>query len=73
MKRPLVFTSTTKSGFKFLWIWRIAFIYCPKVDDERLHGIWRTKRAILVFINRKGIGIGHSFDIDNNAYMLDSH
>jgi len=67
MKRPLIFTKT-HGDFHILWIWRIALIYCSKVDDNRKFGIWDAKQGILFFVGKKGIGIGHGFGIEPKAY-----
>jgi hypothetical protein len=67
MKRPFIWTDT-KKDIHMLWIWRISFMFTTKVEDKRKIGIWKTKRATMIFILKYGIGIGHSFGIENRAY-----
>jgi len=67
MKKPFIFI-THKGDFTILWIWKVAFIYCKNIEDSRKIGLWTSKRGILFFINKHGIGIGHSFDTIVKGY-----
>jgi hypothetical protein len=70
-KRPFIFTSFVK-GFHMLWIGRISFVVSTHIYDPWLIGLWVVPSAVMLHIGKLGIGIGHSFGFENEAYRRSS-
>lgn len=66
-KRPLIFTSHWRD-FYILWIWKIAFIWITKADHtnpNKYFEIWNASFAKAIIFGSHGIGIGHSFGMED--------
>ncbi len=67
MGKPFIW-STTKRGFKILWLWKIALVFTAEFEYEKTIGFHMSRNAILFWHKAFAFGIGHSFRTDIEAY-----